>query len=282
MSSERGRERTERRRRGGDAAAGGARTGAPGIGSGPFGVLWEEEGAAAGGGGGRARRGRGRGGLTRDEIVRAALQIADAEGSEAISMRRIATELGVGTMSLYHHVRTKDDLLDLMQDIVMGELVIDHAELADDWREGLAQISRRTRDVYERHQWMLSGAYERPQMGPRAFAHVEQSLSLFSAFDLPVQLIGEILGAADDYVIGFVSRTNATRRALERAGLTMGQFQEALAPYVTRLVEGGDYPNLQRFAEEEWTVDETPRFEQGLQWMLDGIAAALARRDRRG
>jgi AcrR family transcriptional regulator len=193
-------------------------------------------------------------------------------------MRRIAGELGVGTMSLYHHVPTKDDLLDLMQDVVMGELVIAGDELSDDWREALAQISRRTRAVYERHPWMVSGAYERPQMGPRAFAHVEQSLGVFAGFELPVQLIGEFLGAADDYVIGFVSRADATRRALARSAMTMDEYQQALEPYVLRLIEDGDYPNLNRFAGEDWRVDDEPRFERGLQWLLDGIAAELRRR----
>jgi AcrR family transcriptional regulator len=247
-------------------------TGAP-QGRAPFGVLWEAPREPGRG------RGRGRGGgLTRDEIVAAALRVADTEGPEAISMRRIAAELGVGTMSLYHHVPTKDDLLDLMQDVVMGELVIADDELSADWREALAQISRRTRDVYERHPWMVSGAYERPQMGPRAFAHVEQSLGVFADFDLPVQVIGEFTGAADDYVIGFVTRAHANRRALARSGLTMDEYQQALEPYVLRLIEEGDYPNLRRFAGEEWRVEDGPRFERGLQWMLEGIAAELRRR----
>lgn len=267
----------ERGRRGRGRDGGGAGIGAPGLGAGPFGLLWEAEGEGDAPARGRGRGGRGgRGsGLSRDEIVKAALRVADAEGPDAISMRRIAGELGVGTMSLYHHVRTKDDLLDLMHDDVMGELLVPAGELSGDWREALAQISRRTRDVYERHQWMVGGAYERPQMGPRSFAHVEQSLSIFAGHDLPVQLIGEILAAADDYVIGFVSRLNATRRALARSGLDADQYQQALEPYVRRLIADGDYPNLRRFAEQEWKIDDGPRFEQGLQWLLDGIERRL-------
>jgi len=255
--------------RGEEAAAGGPL-------GGPFGILWEARPPA----GGRGRgRGRGRGsGLTREDIVAAALHVADTEGPDAISMRRIAGELGVGTMSLYHHVPTKDDLLDLMHDVVMGELVVPDDELPAGWREAATEISRRTRDVYLRHRWIVSGAWERPQMGPRAFAHVEQSLSVFAGMDLGVQEVGEILGALDDYVIGFVSRHLAAQRAMQRAGMTMDEYQQALEPYVRRLIDAGDYPNLQRFAEEDWRVEDEPRFEQGLRWMLDGIAAMLAGR----
>ncbi|WCB92891.1 hypothetical protein DSM104299_01591 [Baekduia alba] len=258
--------------------------GVPSLGvDGPFGLLWADPREVAPAGPRRGGRGRSGGGLlTRDEIVRAALQIAATDGAEAISMRRIASELGVGTMSLYHHVPTKDDLLDLMQDVVMGELVIPDDELPGNWRDALAAISRRTYLVYRRHQWMVSGVWERPQMGPRAFAHIEQSLGIFAGLDLGVQEIGEILGAADDYVIGFVTRQVATERALRRSGLSMEAYQQALEPYVQRLVAQGDYPNLRRFVAEAGQAEDEPRFERGLAFMLDGVAAALERRDPSG
>lgn len=245
------------------------------LAGGPFGLLWTEPKPPTGQRGGRGR-GRG-GGLTRDEIVAAALRLAaDAGDPDAVSMRAIAAELNVGTMSLYHHVPTKDDLLDLMQDVVMGELVIADDELPGDWREALRAISVRTYEVYRRHPWMVAGGWERPTMGPRAFAHIEQSLSIFADMDLPIQQIGEILGAADDYVIGFVTRQLATERAVRRYDLTMDQYQEALQPYVNRMIEQGDYPNLKRFAGEEWRIEGQDRFERGLAFLLDGIAAALA------
>jgi AcrR family transcriptional regulator len=264
MSSDRERRRPTRRERDVDLA------------SGPFGLLWTEPKPPT------TQRGRGRGrhrggGLTRDEIVAAALRLAaDAGDPQAVSMRAIAAELGVGTMSLYHHVPTKDDLLDLMQDVVMGELVIADDELPGDWCDALHAISMRTYETYRRHPWMVSGGWERPTMGPRAFAHIEQSLSIFAGTDLPIQQIGEILGVADDYVIGFVTRQLATERAVRRAGLTIDQYQEALQPYVNRMIEQGDYPNLKRFADEEWRIEGGDRFERGLAFLLDGVAASLA------
>jgi AcrR family transcriptional regulator len=252
----------------------GAGTGVPQLGEDPFGLLWEDGGEAGGPRGRGPGRGRG-GGLGREEIVATALKVAEAEGPEAVSMRRIAKDLGVGTMSLYHHIPTKDDLLDLMHDHVMGELVVPAEELADNWRDALAQISRRTRAVYERHQWMVSGAWERPQFGPRAFAHIEQSLAIMEGIPLPT--MQQMLAVADDYVIGFVSRQVATREALRRADMDMQAYQEALRPYVERLLvdRAEEFPNLARFIGEDWSEDEDERFEQGLQWLLAGMAQAL-------
>jgi AcrR family transcriptional regulator len=236
---------------------------------GPFGLLWQPEAPAA-------RGGRGRGsGLNREQIVTAALRVAEAEGAEAVSMRRIAKELGVGTMSLYHHIPTKDDLLDLMTDQVMGELVLPEDALGDTWQEGLTAISRRTREVYNRHSWMLSGAWERPQFGPRAFAHIEQSLEVMKGVPKEQALV--MLGVADDFVIGFTSRAIAERQALARAGMDQVQWQDALRPYVEGLLRehADDYPNLAQFVDAEWDQDEAERFERGLRWLIAGMAAEL-------
>ena len=249
-----------------------ARDGRADEGVNPFGLLWRSEDDAPAGG---RRRGRGGSGLHRDQIVAAALEIAEAEGPEAVSMRRIAKELDVGTMSLYHHIPTKDDLLDLMHDQVMGELVIPAGELAGTWQEALVQISRATRAAYERHTWMVSGTWERPQFGPRAFAHIEQSLQAMRG--IPQDRAVHMLGVADDFVIGFVSRRVAERQALERAGMDMGEYQAALRPYLDRLLaaHADEYPNLAAFAGDDWSQDEDARFEDGLRWLIAGMAADL-------
>ena len=82
---------------------------------------------------------------SRDDIAEAAVAVADAEGLEAVSMRRVASELGLGTMSLYHYVRSKDELLDLMGDAIMGGQLVDEAELQKGWRAGLTAIAQATR-----------------------------------------------------------------------------------------------------------------------------------------
>jgi AcrR family transcriptional regulator len=233
----------------------------------PFGLLWERDDAAKPG----SPRGGGAG-LNRAEIVAVALRIAEAEGPDAVSMRRIAKELGVGTMSLYHHVPTKDDLLDLMNDQVMGEMLVPEDELGETWQDGLIAISRRTRAVYTRHAWMISGAWERPQFGPRAFAHIEQSLQVMRGVPRKQALV--MLGAADDFVLGFVARQIAEQEAYQRAGLDRQQFQDALRPYVEGLLRehAADYPALAEFVDDEWDQDADERFEAGLRWLVAGMA----------
>jgi AcrR family transcriptional regulator len=117
--------------------------------------------------------------LTREKIVASAMALVDQEGIAALSMRRIAQDLGVGTMTLYHYVRTKDELLDLIDDAMMGELLLSDDELPpDDWRKGLTAIAMRSREVHRRHPWIirtLDGLGNR--IGPNGLRHFEQSLA---------------------------------------------------------------------------------------------------------
>ena len=82
---------------------------------------------------------------TLDQIAEAAMRIADTEGIDALSMRRLAAELGAGTMTLYHYVRGKDELLALVTDRVMGEVIVPDDEFPDGWREAMTTIAHRTR-----------------------------------------------------------------------------------------------------------------------------------------
>src|ERR1700743_1314730 len=98
----------------------------------------------------------------RAEIVVAAVRIADAEGVEAVSMRRLADELGVATMTPYTHVESKDELIDLMRDAVAAEMILPEP-ITDDWREALRAIAHRTKDAFEAHPWSLDIAPRRPR-----------------------------------------------------------------------------------------------------------------------
>lgn len=106
--------------------------------------------------------------FSRDDIDAAATRIADTEGFEAVSMRRLAAELDAGTMTLYHCVRTKDELLTLVVDAFLGEVVLPPEQrLPRDWRVAITLIGRRTRDALRRHPWVLD-ITDDPSIGPNA------------------------------------------------------------------------------------------------------------------
>src|SRR5262245_55478356 len=110
--------------------------------------------------------------FTRDEITQTAIEIADAEGFGAVSMRRIASDLDPGTRTLYHYVRTKDELLSLVVDAVMGEIVVPDDEFPDAWRAAVTTIADRTRAALVRHPWILD-ITDDPPVGPNNVRHFD-------------------------------------------------------------------------------------------------------------
>jgi AcrR family transcriptional regulator len=213
-------------------------------------------------------RGRGqRPALSRKQIVHVAILIADEEGLEAVSMRRLARGLRSGAMSIYHYFQSREELLDLMGDTVAAEMLVD--ELPDDWREALRAIAHHTRASFLNHPWLLGTLQDRPRVSPNLLRHIEQSAQSVSA-------LGEtgagIVFAVDDYTIGYTLRELAGRRTGDRAkGIAKRFRDEANEPYVRYLLESGEFPMLSRFV----TLDHEPppnRFDDGLDWLLDGFA----------
>src|SRR4051794_31630639 len=223
---------------------------------------------------------------SRERIAEVALAVADAEGFEAVTMRRVAAELGAGTMTLYHYVRNKRELAALMDDAVMGELVVPEDELADDWREGLAQIARRSYAAFLRHPWSfdLIGSEDDPGVGgPNALRHVEQSLAVAEKTGLDLKGQFEVTALVDDYVMGHAMRT----RSMGRAEHTPKERLDAVIAYMERLLATGEFPRLQAiagddihagFARVSELATDRERFERGLQIVLDGIELMLRKR----
>jgi len=217
---------------------------------------------------------------TRERLADAALAIADAEGFEAVSMRRVAQELGAGTMTLYHYVRSKDELITLMVDSVMGEVLVPEEELAGEWRPALAQIAERTRDAFSRHRWALD-RFGDGRPGPNGVRHFEQSLRAVSGLPLPNDVKFELIALVDDYVFGF-----ALREAQEFDEHQRGGFSPQMRAFFQRELDSGDYPLIREFLgpDASAAVDRVAenlfregRFERGLNRLLDGIEAELAR-----
>ena len=144
-------------------------------------------------------------GLSRDEIVSAAIAVADAEGPEAISMRRIARELSAGAMSLYWYVASKEELLDLMLDAIEAEIEV--PEPSGDWRADLGAFAHRTRAALRQHMWAIEFIGTRPPSGPNDVRNLERLLSLLDATGVDdYRLIMGVFMTVATFVIGAVMR----------------------------------------------------------------------------
>jgi AcrR family transcriptional regulator len=222
---------------------------------------------------------------TREQIAAAALAIADREGFDAVSMRRVAAEIGAGTMTLYHYVRTKDDLMDLMDDAIMGEVLVPAGELPETWREALTAIARRSREAFLRHPWALL-ALGGARGGPNGMRHFEQSVAAVSGLDLDARGKLELIAMVDDYVFGFVYRSGEIAANFDAT--THEEELEELLPSFEAQMQSGEFPHIEALfgdsdVRETWqlvvdTMTAESRFELGLARLLDGIAANLAAR----
>jgi AcrR family transcriptional regulator len=227
----------------------------------------------------RAEPGSRRPRFTRDEIASAAVRIADDEGFDALSMRRLAAELDAGTMTLYHYVRTKDELLTLVNDAIMGELIVPAGELPDDWRSAITLIALRSRDAMRRHPWALD-IRDDPAPGPNAVRHFDQSMRAVLPLDISLGERFELITAVDEYVFGFC--------LFERIdGLGGDDDQPDMASYFESLIEAGDYPTLSAISAEHGFASaieqmrrhstDPSRFDRNLSRLLDGFEADFAR-----
>jgi AcrR family transcriptional regulator len=234
----------------------------------------------------RPERGRRRPRYSRDEIAAAAIRIADGEGLEELSMRRLASALGAGTMTLYHYVHNKDELLALVSDALMAEVLVPEDELPRDWREALTLIARRSRDALRRHPWVLD-VRDDPAPGPNGIRHWDQSMQAVSDLNLSVGERFELVTAVDEYVFGFCLMERQNGLADDpRAGP-----ESAMRDYVEGLVATGEYPALAAIwddpgIEQAWTqmqrqASDPDRFDRNLARLLDGFEAELSRRGAR-
>jgi AcrR family transcriptional regulator len=219
--------------------------------------------------------------FSRAEIARTAIGIADADGFDAVTMKRIAAELGAGTMTLYYYVRNKADIVALMQDAIFEDVIVAPGELPAHWRDAVMLITRRTRDVLVGHPWAIN-SLNQAQFGPNAVAHYEQSLAALAATALSYPQKTEATAIVDDYVAGNAMHTIETAERLRAAAGNPGMYAEAKA-YGDALTATGKFPELEALAEEHARNAGAPgeeiaplahldrQFEIGLAALLDGI-----------
>jgi AcrR family transcriptional regulator len=218
--------------------------------------------------------------FSRDDIAEVALRIADTEGLDAVSMRRVASELGAGTMTLYHYVRTKDELLALVFDAIMGEIVVPADQpLPDHWRDAITVIACRSRDALRKHEWMLD-INDEPAVGPNAVRHFDQTLQAVASVPGSLTDRLDVLTMVDEYVFGFCMH--------ERSSFHEVEDEEEMVAYVKELVDRGGFPTLEALMNEygleqlwqqiEGHARDDGRFDRNLARLLDGIERDLSSR----
>lgn len=208
--------------------------------------------------------------LSRDRIVRAAIRLADADGLEAVSLRKVAAALEAGPMRLYGYIATKDELLDLMVDAVHAEI----RPAGDGWREVLRSLAETTRQAVHQHEWLADLIGGRPALGPHALARGEAVLAAMGGVD--VDMVMPVVAAVDAYVIGAVRREIAERRAERATGMDKQQWQAAFGPYLERSFATGRYPALATVVRDAAHLDADQTFRTGLDFLLRGIDARLS------
>ncbi|PZG43665.1 TetR/AcrR family transcriptional regulator [Spongiactinospora gelatinilytica] len=212
---------------------------------------------------------------SRTQITEAALRIADAEGLEAATMRRIAAEIGAGAMSLYRYIPGRDDLIELMADRLMGE--IDVAGLpSGDWRADLRRYADGLRGMWLRHPWIATVNRSIHSYGPNQVRLIERVMgvldplvSIDENLDLLAMLTGYVESTAREEV-GLVQE-------VRRSGLSEAEWLARGYPRIRQLLDSGDYPIFSKMVNQARGphLSRDEQFRYGLERVLDRIAAGL-------
>jgi AcrR family transcriptional regulator len=203
--------------------------------------------------------------LTKDRVLRAALALADRGGIAALSMRKLAEELGVEAMSLYHHVASKDAILDGVVDAVFDEIALPSA--GSGWKKAKRERAISVRDALSRHPWALALLESRANAGAATLRHHDAILGALRTAGFSVSLAAHAYSALDSYIYGF---------ALQQQSLPFKTAEELekVAATILRRFSPNEYPHL-----TELTVEHVMKpgysyakeFEFGLDLILDGL-----------
>ena len=182
--------------------------------------------------------------LSREEITTAAVALADTQGIEAVSMRALAVELGVGAASLYRYVARKEELIDLMVDAVMGTDL--QFEVRGNWREDMRSIARGLRAMTLRHPWMaIQGAGPR-NFGPNTVQSYERVLSAIDGLGLEIDDMLVMIETLDAFIRGRTLEDLSEQEAVRRSGLSQDDWMQTQVPYIESLMASGRYPLVTR------------------------------------
>lgn len=208
---------------------------------------------------GKARRGTR---LSPEGIVDAAIRLADDEGLDAVSIRRVAAELDARAMSLYDHFASKDELLASMTDEVVGEMLVSRP-LPEAWREAVVVSAQKMYEAFTAHPWLISAFSKQPSPGPNAIEIAKQNARAVASLPLDRGDVWNVQGIVNDYVVGYLFRMVA-------ASANPDAIEVAVAGDAVELPELSALPDNLR------SRSSIERFDLGLQTVLDGIEQRFA------
>lgn len=206
--------------------------------------------------------------LTRERLLGAAIAVADAGGIAALTMRSLADELGVKPMSLYHHVASKEAIVDGIVDVVFSEIDLPPAD--EDWRTALRRRADSARAVLHRHPWATPLMESRSNPGPATLRHHDAVIGALRRGGFTVELAAHAYSIMDSYIYGFALEEAALPFETQNAG-------EAAADFMTQF-DPQDYPHLVELAVQHVMrpgYDYGDEFDFGFELILDGLERHL-------
>lgn len=214
--------------------------------------------------------------LSRESIVRVAIEIADKEGLSSVSFRKIGAFMGAGHMRLYTYFDTKEELLELMLDTFFTEIVANEIA-SSDWKEGIRAISNNTRKAALNHPWIIDILGNRPHISPNALVYIEKRLAILyqgseSKETGPIFLASMTLKA---YIMGFIRDEISELRAELESKLNNKSFHETTEAYMKRMVDTGSFPMIEKVMSNGANSSLENEFIEGLECILDGIELRL-------
>lgn len=203
--------------------------------------------------------------LTRERVLRAAVRLADDGGIEALSMRRLAQALGVEAMSLYNHVANKDDVLDGITDMVVGE--IDVPAIGADWKAAMRQRATSAHEVLLRHPWASLLIVSRVNIGPAMLRYVNATIGCLREAGFSYAMADRAWNAIDSHIYGFT---------LQELNFPFdpSEYADAAESFLP-LIPADQYPYMNALARQviDGSHQGVQDFDFGLELILDGLQA---------
>ncbi|WP_433682597.1 TetR/AcrR family transcriptional regulator C-terminal domain-containing protein [Nocardia sp. CA-119907] len=201
--------------------------------------------------------------LNRDRVLRTAVQFADEHGLTALSMRKLAQVLGVEAMSLYNHVRNKDDLLDGIVDLVVAE--IEAPAIGGDWKTALRKRAASAHEMLRRHPWATGLIGSRLNVGPAMLHYIDATVGCLLAAGFTYQQADRAWNALDSHIYGFTLQE-------QNFPLEPAEYASAAAEFLP-LIPAEEYPHMNALAERviAGTHNGVADFDFGLELILDGL-----------